>query len=393
MKAGWLALAGLLAAGAWGMIGPADAQSGNLLANASFDGAYVPQGNISGGVPQGWQVWGSFQNSDHESLISLVRSAPYSWRFRTRPGLPTGGGYQTVDVQAGVTYRFAIYALIWTCNDGEWQCRRAEDIWSDESSGAAVRVGIDPYGGSDPTSANIQWSGFISPFLSGHLDGWVDFQGISVDATARSNRLTVFTYYSANATMRFHDVFWDDASLVAVSAPSTGGDAPPPATAVPVVVDPQYNADGAQVHTVQAGQTLSQISRAYDVPLATLRALNGMAPDESLIRVGQRLIVRAAPATSTPIPTMTPILSLTPLPTAIAAAPGSTAAPPGNSSPQATAVAIAGDPGAGAAETGADDDDATRQIVQVLAIVVMGVAAVGIGGVLALGVYLAMRRA
>jgi LysM repeat protein len=301
-----------------GALTPARAQ-GNLLQNPGFDGAYTGRGSISGGVPDGWNAWGSFQNSDHENLGVLVRSAPYSWRLRARSALPTGGGYQTVAAQRGTTYRFSIYAMIWTCDDEQWQCRDSTHTFSDTSSGGRVRIGIDPNGGTDPYSTGVRWSAFASPF------DWGSFAGLSVDAAASASQITVFTYYTADKAMRFDDVFWDDATLVAVgSSGSTGSQNPPvpQATAVPVVQNAQSRPDGSQVHIVQPGQTLWAISQAYGVPLDTLRALNGI--NGSTIYVGQAIIVRAAPATAAPLATLAPavvLVTATPPPTLVAQVP------------------------------------------------------------------------
>jgi LysM repeat protein len=318
-----------------GALTPARAQ-GNVLQNPGFDGAFTGRGTISGGVPDGWNTWGSFQNSDHESLSVLVRSAPYSWRLRARSALPTGGGYQTVAAQRGTTYRFSIYAMIWTCDDEQWQCRDSTHTFSDTSSGGRVRIGIDPGGGTDPYSASVRRSAFASPF------DWGSFAGLSVDAAASASQITVFTYYTADRAMRFNDVFWDDAALVAVGSSSTGSQNPPApqVTAVPVVQSAQSRPDGSQVHIVQPGQTLWAISQAYGVPLDTLRALNGISG--STIYVGQAIIVRAAPATATPLPTLAPavvLMTATPPPTLVAQVPAITPVSvpvQANSTPQPT---------------------------------------------------------
>jgi LysM repeat protein len=319
-----MVLVGLMLALLAGVVIPAYAQ-GNLLQNASFDGAYTGRGTISGGVPDGWNTWGSFQNSDHEALGTLVASAPYSWRLRTESGLPTGGGYQTVTAQSGASYRFTVSALIWTCDDPQWQCRDNTHTFSDTSSGGRLRIGIDPSGGSDPYSGNIRWSGFASPFDWGH------FAGLSIDATASAGQITVFTYYTADKAMRFNDVFWDDASLVMTGSGGSSGSsgtgpqntAAPVPTAAPVVANAQTRPDGSQVHIVQPGQTLWGIAQVYGVSLDTLRQLNGISG--STIYAGQAIIIKAATVTSsaTPPPTITPA-SITPIttqpPTLIAAA-------------------------------------------------------------------------
>ncbi len=48
---------------------------------------------------------------------------------------------------------------------------------------------------------------------------------------------------------------------------------------------------GDGVHVVRSGESLSMIARRYRMPISALRRLNGMAPNESLIRVGQTLRV------------------------------------------------------------------------------------------------------
>lgn len=285
----------------------AHAQGGGLLQNGSFDGAYTGRGGIAGGVPDGWNVWGNFQDSDHESLGVLLRSLPYSWRLRAEHAQPTGGGYQSVAAQRGTTYRFSAYAMIWTCDDEQWQCRDETHTFADPSSGGRVRVGIDPAGGTDPFSGSVRWSGFASPF------DWGSFAPLSVEAAAAGSQITVFTYFTSDRPMRFNDVFWEDASLVATGTSSGGtgqtggsgnpGSSAPPATAAPVVASAQTRPDGSQVHIVQAGQTLWGIAQAYGVSVDTLRALNNLSG--STIYVGQPLIVRAASAAPTAPPTAT----------------------------------------------------------------------------------------
>lgn len=287
------------------------AQGDNLLTNPGFDGGLVA--GPGGAVPAGWTMWGGAA-SDKESLSALTRSAPYSWRFRKEFGTFTGGGYQTVDVQPGGTYRFSIFSMIWTCDDEVFACRNETSTYSDPSSGGRVRIGIDVSGGTNPFASTVQWSGFYTPHT------WGSFQYMSIDAIAPGARLTVFTYFTADKAMRFNDVFWDDASLTLVAPPSSGDspaddapddntDAQPRSTAVPVAVDPIVRSDGSEVHVVESGQSLWAIATAYGVSLDTLRELNDLY-DTDTIFAGQEIIVKAAQAevvaprsTATPTPT------------------------------------------------------------------------------------------
>ncbi|NDJ86705.1 MAG: hypothetical protein GYB66_12530, partial [Chloroflexi bacterium] len=188
----------------------ANAQEGeNLLLNPYFDHGYSPVAN--GIAPTHWSVWGNADNSDKEGLGTLTHSPPYSWRFRKEWGLFTGGGYYTATVQPGPTYEFSLFAMIWTCDDEERACRSEDSTFSHTDSGGRVRIGIDPTGGTNPHSGNIRWSEWRAPFT------WGVFDYITVQATATGSQMTVFTYYTADKAMRWHDVFWDDAALRAVS--------------------------------------------------------------------------------------------------------------------------------------------------------------------------------
>lgn len=70
---------------------------------------------------------------------------------------------------------------------------------------------------------------------------------------------------------------------------------------------------GPVIHVVEQGQTLFGIALTYGVDLETLLALNGLTED-SIIRPGDRILIRPAEATPMPEPTLTPTLR----PTAIA---------------------------------------------------------------------------
>lgn len=76
--------------------------------------------------------------------------------------------------------------------------------------------------------------------------------------------------------------------------------------------------DGMIIHIVSPGENMASIAEAYGVSLATIRGLNGMAPESNLIFPGQRLIIRQAlPPSATPTITATvPRPTRTPSPVA-----------------------------------------------------------------------------
>jgi LysM repeat protein len=82
--------------------------------------------------------------------------------------------------------------------------------------------------------------------------------------------------------------------------------------------------DGKVVHVVQAGQALVTIALAYGIKVADIRALNGIAADNNVVFVGQKLLIRAG---------FTPTVS--PSPTDTEAPPTRTLAPTNTKKPPA----------------------------------------------------------
>lgn len=101
------------------------------------------------------------------------------------------------------------------------------------------------------------------------------------------------------------------------------GEVPPP-TATPQIT-----------HRVKAGDTALGIALQYGLTLDDLLAYNGISAD-TLLQIGQELIIR--PPTPTPEPTVTPTPTFTPVPVALAAAPVQMDTPTPTLPPQPTAT-------------------------------------------------------
>jgi hypothetical protein len=151
-----------------------------------------------------------------------------------------------------------------------------------------MKIGIDPTGGTDPWSKDVVWSP--------EKDVYDQFERYEVQAVARSNKVTVFTYSRPENPMEHNDLYLDDAELAAVggggfSAPVTVN--PPPAM-VAVEGKPAAANGGRISHIVKPGDTLFAIALQYGVPVDQIMALNGLKPD-SRIEIGRELII-ALPA-------------------------------------------------------------------------------------------------
>jgi len=127
------------------------------------------------------------------------------WFTYGRQGL--GGIQQSVPVTQGVFLKFTAWIQAWQCYNYD-HCDGGR--LSDEPSDMHLRIGIDPYGGTQVTSTNVTWSPEQEAY-----DRWVQF---SVGAQSKSNVVTVFVQGGAtfDYTRLNNDVYVDDLALVVV---------------------------------------------------------------------------------------------------------------------------------------------------------------------------------
>jgi len=213
-----------------------------------------------------------------------------------------------------------------------------------------TRVGIDPYGGTNPWSPNIVWSPEINAY-----DQWTLF---SVDAVAQAGTVTVFTHSHADwfdsVFRNANDVYVDDGSLIVLGEtpqPEMSPTATPEPTETPdpskptstpsptstSAATPTPRLDGAVVHVVREGDTLGGIAQQYSLTVDELLALNTLA-DPDVVEVGQEIVVSVPAPTATPVPptptpllptpTSMPQLTATPVPATPTPQPTPTVAPP-----------------------------------------------------------------
>ena len=343
-------------------------QGGELLKNPGMEGPMWFKSQIGeDGLPinevqiaEGWMAWWAPtpppyvempNNCEHRGLwgcywmrpefvdtartlqTNRIHSGDNSQKYFSFGRMHEAGLYQRVTgITPGAKLRFTVFMHAWLCLDAA-DCKAG--YLSDKPAPMHMRVGIDPYGGTDAYSPNILWAGEKDSF-----DQWAQY---AVEAVAQSDAVTVFTHTRPEwLDVRMHnDVYVDDGSLVQVGvgavlprpasqpavAPTVPAPAasPAPSTVPPTkspVVTPGPRPEGAVVHVVKAGDTLSGIAAQYDVPLEELLKLNNLTR-ESVIEVGQEIVVKvekptAVPPSPTAAPTQPPAATLTlpPPPTA-----------------------------------------------------------------------------
>jgi LysM repeat protein len=302
LKRWWVGLALLLVAAAPLLI-HVSAQGANLLQDPGFEGPYVNRGRANLNTPASWPIWiaDGPRNAEWMNRSDKVTAFPHNNGPEIHSGaasLNIDGGfvtytaavYQQVSTTPGTNLTGSAWARIKTCNIAP----NTDNCGSAVESGAFVRVGIDPNGGTDPNNPSIVWSGNIAPHDN--------YQQATVSATAAAGTVTLFIYTTQSSPSALNRAWFDDAVLTTGGA---GGSAPaqpgqPTAVPPPVIAATAFLAfvqpprpDGSVVHIVTTGDTMTGISNAYGVPIEEIMELNGLRGSR-FIFVGQELLIKPA---------------------------------------------------------------------------------------------------
>lgn len=368
-----LAVACLAALPAWALASPPPQEqvSGNLLVDGDFEAP--PTWPFQDGIGEvqiapGWRAfyldaapsyvrppincsehpkdtscfWMRPEFRDNSAFANRTRSGERSQKYFSYGRMHEAGLLQQVrGLPPGARVRFSIWMQAWMCSDPD-ACGKSGER-SDAPADMHLRVGIDPLGGTDPFTSTVAWSA--------EKPAWDKFVQFEVETTAIGDTVTVFTHSRAEWewARKSNDVYLDDASLVVVGAFTT-----PTATATSALTATPFP-DGAITYTVQMGDTLFDIALKHSIHVTDLLELNRITTATELF-LGQPLVVRIVPATSTPAapvlePSATPApsatpqpaVTLTPAPTFTAApAPATLAAPGGTSALPVTALVLVG---------------------------------------------------
>lgn len=250
-----------------------------------------------------------------------IHSGDNAQKYFTFFSVHDAGMYQQVSgITPGQLLRFSVYMQGWSTN--------ADYGLSSGQGTMGMRVGIDPFGGTNAFSPNVIWTGVNDVY-----DTWGLY---SIEAVAKSGTVTVFTRSAPQWGLQHNDIYVDDASLVVVgggstntggntnSGGSTNNPAPAPTAAPTQVTGFRY--------VVQPGDNYYRIARRFGVSVQAILAANNVT-NPNLLYAGTVLII---PGVSGPVAS----------PTSPAPAPGATAVPTQDNTPPADAIrytVVAGD--------------------------------------------------
>ncbi len=211
-----------------------------------------------------------------------VRSGSNAQKYFTFYSVHEAGMYQRVGgIAPGQRVRFSIYMQGWSTNSNYGPSSGQQSL--------GMRIGIDPTGGTNPYSGNIQWTPVADTY-----DAWGFY---AIEAVAQSNAVTVFTHSLPVYGVQHNDLYLDDASLVVVgTGPGTSGGAAAP---TPTQVT------GLRYVAVP-GDNYYRIARKFAVTVASILKANPTATP-NLLRIGQVLIIPGVQSGLVPTPAATTV--------------------------------------------------------------------------------------
>jgi LysM repeat protein len=207
------------------------AQGQNLLTNPGFEGSFTSYTDATPArqVAQGWVPWyiGGGQSASENVYPEYypasdlsdglgkprIRNGNEAQQYFSFYATHDGGIYQRVTgITAGAQLTFSAYVYVWSSNFDDLDK-------SEDPGGVVVRVGIDPTGGTDGSSASIVWS---APAVQ--YDAYNQYT-VTATVPTNSTAATVFVRSTVSTSIKNNNIYIDDASLMA-----GGGSQPPTAT-------------------------------------------------------------------------------------------------------------------------------------------------------------------
>ncbi len=185
----------------------------NLALNPSFEGEYKPWATIRElNMAAQWFPWFKDDGSNSRPEFKPAEAAQFPNRvhsgakaqqyFKSFGTFISGVSQSVLNVTKGSRIQFSAYGQAWSCLDSDL-CKDATSV---DPANMLMRVGIDPFGGTDPFSGDIIWSAYFNP-----LDHW---EVACVETAAQAEIVTVYLWASPDGPRNNQDVYWDDASFV-----------------------------------------------------------------------------------------------------------------------------------------------------------------------------------
>jgi hypothetical protein len=166
--------------------------------------------------------------------------------------------YQRVAATPEKNYTFSAWVTTWPQENNTWKY----DVWHDKGRLIYMRLGIDPFGGINPLSPDVQWT----PRMYSHLR----YSNLAKTAVARSANITVFISMKGDG-VQWHLYGADDCVLTetAVAQPYWAN----PRVGQDGVFSAELVGDAGVTNLIEVSENLSSWS-----PLTELVQTNALVP-------------------------------------------------------------------------------------------------------------------
>ena len=156
---------------------------------------------------------------------------------------------------------------------------------SDAGADVRMKIGVDPYGGSDPACPSVVWGNAGNP-----LDVWHEVPPVEVTA-GDAGKVTIFLSSNPNYPVKHNDIYWDDvyakfkgmetpdlpAETAGPAQSGTGGNPAVTATPPDPILDGMVEGDGQPGKGGDAGWVWLALLVAVGGAVLTLDRIRGHA--------------------------------------------------------------------------------------------------------------------
>lgn len=267
-------------------------QAGNLTYNCNFDN-FQDRGN-GNSTPDGWLPWVTMGSPVFDIDVHGSACGAPAQRIWSDGGTWTAGLYQQVGVTAGKGYLARV----------QWSAPRCNlDVCRDQDM--ERKIGIDPFGGTDPLSPHVVWG--ASCWLTGSMPD------VYVSAYAEGATITIFVWTHHPRSHGQDEIFVDGVVLIEDTGMA------PRATQTPTPLPTPTRKPTQKPAAVRATATDTPLPPS-PTPTETATPVPTEVPTETPIPTDTATATPTPTPTDTPTPappTNTPPPTRTPLPTVV----------------------------------------------------------------------------
>jgi hypothetical protein len=268
----------------------------NLIVNWSFEDGFYPY-PMGGGVANSWVAFIEettpeappiFRLTGYDDFPEAIEGIHSQRIWSDGVGFIAGILQQVLGVTPGVAYKaWVVWAAVRSSGTDEFIMGR--------------KIGIDPYGGTDPRSPDIVWS----PEIWGYDKR--QFELLKVSAVAQAETITVFLRVDNHVTHGQDQVFFDAVFLI-VDPDQPTATPTPTAIPIPTSTDTPFPPTPTPVPPTSTS-TLTPTSTDTPTPTATSTDTPTATPTETptATNTPTATAIPTATPTSTPVPTATPL--------------------------------------------------------------------------------------